>query len=204
MGDQFLDEALGSFSTPPGYRLEREQRSFFTEETDRAFGWVILGTIVLVFLATAAVFESWRLPGVVLLSVPLALVGVAAAFLLAGNLAFAEGAFIGAVLLVGLVANDSILLVDRYRTLRHRRPHGATGLLARLALRERLRPMWTTTLSTCVAMLPLLVFPQEGEFWTGMAVTVTGGLIMATLLAPLATVALLALLKPKALSSPPR
>jgi multidrug efflux pump subunit AcrB len=51
--------------------------------------------------------------------------------------------------------------------------------------------MWTTTLSTCVAMLPLLVFPQEGEFWVGMAVTVTGGLLAATLIAPLATVALL-------------
>jgi multidrug efflux pump subunit AcrB len=110
--------------------------------------------------------------------------------LLAGDLAFAEGAFIGSVLLVGLAANDSILLVDRYQRLRDARPHGAVGPLARLALRERLRPMWTTTLSTCVAMLPMLVFPQEGTFWTGMAVTVTGGLLAATLIAPLATVAL--------------
>jgi len=194
MGEEFMKTALAEFSTPPGYRLEREQRAFFTEETERTFGWVLLGTILLVFLATAAVFESWRLPGVVLLSVPTALVGVAGAFLLAGDLAFAEGAFIGTVLLVGLGANDSILLVDRYQRLRGHRPHGGIGVLAQLALRERLRPMWTTTLSTCVAMLPLLVFPQEGTFWTGMAVTVTGGLLAATLLAPLATVALLRLL----------
>jgi multidrug efflux pump subunit AcrB len=59
MGNEFLNEALESFSTPPGYRLEREQRTLFTEETERAFGWVMLGTLVLVFLATAAVFESW-------------------------------------------------------------------------------------------------------------------------------------------------
>lgn len=194
MGNEFLNDALDAFSTPPGYRLEREQRAFFTEETERTFGWVILGTILLVFLATAAVFESWRLPGVVLLSVPMALAGVAGAYLLTGDLAFAEGAFIGSVLLVGLAANDSILLIDRYRHLRRTRPHGDVGILARLALRERLRPMWTTTLSTCVAMLPLLVFPQEGEFWTGMAVTVTGGLLAATILAPLATVALVQVL----------
>lgn len=194
MGEHFLDETLSSFSTPPGYRLEQDRSSFFSEETERAYGWVVLGTIVLVFLATAAVFESWRLPGVVLLSVPTALVGVAAAFLLAGDLAFAEGAFIGSVLLVGLAANDSILLVDRYQRLRDARPYGSVGPLARLALRERLRPMWTTTLSTCVAMLPMLVFPQEGTFWTGMAVTVTGGLLAATLLAPLATVALVSAL----------
>ena len=195
MGEEFLKEALASFSTPPGYRLERDRSTFFSQETERAFGWVVLGTIVLVFLATAAVFESWRLPGVVLLSVPTALVGVAAAFLLAGDLAFAEGAFIGTVLLVGLAANDSILLVDRYQRLRDARSHGAVGPLARLALRERLRPMWTTTLSTCVAMLPMLVFPQEGTFWTGMAVTVTGGLLAATLIAPLATVALVSVME---------
>jgi multidrug efflux pump subunit AcrB len=53
--------------------------------------------------------------------------------------------------------------------------------------------MWTTTLSTCVAMLPLLVFPQEGTFWTGMALTVTGGLLAATLLAPLMTASVLQL-----------
>jgi len=194
MGEEFLKTALEEFSTPPGYSLERETRSSFTEESERAFGWVLLGTIVLVFLATAAVFESWRLPGVVLLSVPTALIGVAAAFLLAGDLAFAEGAFIGAVLLVGIAANDSILLVDRYRHLRTIRPHGAIGPLVRLALRERLRPMWTTTLSTCVAMLPLLVFPQDGTFWTGMAVTVTGGLLAATLLASLAAVAIVAII----------
>jgi len=193
MGEAFLKDALEEFSTPPGYSLERDDSSFFTEDAGRAFGWVLLGTIVLVFLATAAVFESWRLPGVVLLSVPTALVGVAAAFLLAGDLVFAEGAFIGSVLLVGIAANDSILLVDRYRHLRTARPHGAIGPIVRLALRERLRPMWTTTLSTCVAML-LLVFPQEEAFWTGMAVTVTGGLLAATLLAPLATVAIVAII----------
>ena len=199
MGEAFLESALEGFSTPPGYRLEWERGGFFGEEEGGTFAWVILGTILLVFLATAAVFESWRLPGVVLLSVPTALVGVAAAFLLAGDLAFGEGAFIGAVLLVGIAANDSILLVDRYRHFRRARPHGAPGLLARLALRERLRPMWTTTLSTCVAMLPMLVFPQEGTFWTGMAMTVTGGLLAATLLAPLATVALMTWLDRQAL-----
>jgi multidrug efflux pump subunit AcrB len=193
MGAAFLERMLEGFAAPPGYTLERDQASFFEPETRRVFGGVVLGTIVLVFLATAVVFESWRLPGVVLLSVPTALVGLAAAFLLASDLAFGEGAFIGTVLLVGLAANDSILLVDRYRRLRRARPHGRAGPLVRLALRERLRPMWTTTLSTCVAMLPLLVFPQEGTFWTGMALTVTGGLLAATLLAPLMTASVLQL-----------
>jgi multidrug efflux pump subunit AcrB len=191
MGNDLVDAQLEQFDTPPGYRLERSRGGFFADQdAERTVGWVLFGTVVLVFLATAAVFESWRLPWIVLLSVPTAAVGVAIGFLWM-EVAFAEGAFIGTVLLVGIAANDSILLVDRYRQLHQQRPHGDRGVLARLAVRERLRPMWTTTLSTGVAMLPLLVFPQSGDFWTGLAVTVTGGLLAATLLAPLASVALL-------------
>lgn len=190
MGHELLNEALATFSTPPGYRIERVQHGFFTERVQTAFGWVLLGTIGLVVVVTAIVFESWRLPWIVLLSVPMAAVGVAAGFMWT-DVVFAEGAFIGMVLLVGIAANDALLLVYRYRQLRARHPHRHQRVLARLAVRERLRPMWTTTLSTCVAMLPLLVFPQDGDFWAGLAVTVTGGLLAATLLTPVASVSLI-------------
>jgi multidrug efflux pump subunit AcrB len=194
MGSDLLDRVLDEMPLPAGYRLARD-RGFFTAATARSFGGLLAGTVVLVFLVTAIVFESWRLPLVVLLSVPTAAVGVAIGFLWT-EAAFAEGAFIGTVLLVGIAANDSILLTDRYRSLRRAHPHADAGRLARLAVRARLRPMWTTTLSSVVAMLPLLVFPHEGgggAFWTGLAVTVTGGLLASTLLAPPATVALLGL-----------
>jgi len=192
MGSEYINEVLDGFQTPPGYRLERSQNFFFTEDTQQAFGWVLAATVLLIVLVTAMVFESWRLPLLVLVSLPLAAIGLAVGFWWA-DVAFAEGAFIGVVLLVGIAANDAILLVDRYRQLRDARPHGRRSLLVRLAVRERLRPMWTTTISTCVAMLPLLVFPAENDFWMGLAVTVTGGLLAATLLAPVATVALLSI-----------
>ncbi|MFO8233271.1 MAG: efflux RND transporter permease subunit [Longimonas sp.] len=192
MGSEYINEVLDGFQTPPGYRIERSQNMFFTEETQQAFGWVLASTVLLIVLVTAIVFESWRLPLLVLVSLPLAAIGLAVGFWWA-DVAFAEGAFIGVVLLVGIAANDAILLVDRYRQLRDERLHGRRSLLVRLAVRERLRPMWTTTISTCVAMLPLLVFPAENDFWVGLAVTVTGGLLAATLLAPVATVALLSI-----------
>ncbi len=197
MSRDFIDEAIKAFPVPPGYTMEnRLGFSFFTEETKRAFSWVLLATVLLVFLVTAAIFESWRLPLVVMLSVPLAAVGVCLGFM-ATDASFVEGAFIGMVLIVGIAVNDSILLTDRFRQLRQLRPHGQPSVLARLAVRERLRPMWTTTLTSVVAMLPLLVFPDEGDFWRGLAVTVTGGLLASTLLAPLASVAMLSLLRPK-------
>ncbi|MFQ5570012.1 MAG: efflux RND transporter permease subunit [Rhodothermales bacterium] len=192
MANEFLEAALESFSVPAGYHMERRSFQFFTEEVQEAFGWVFLATLFLVFLITAAVFESWKLPLVVMLSVPMAAIGVGLGFLWS-EANFAEGAFIGVVLLVGIAVNDSILLTDRYRQLRQLRPTTSSALLARLAVRERLRPMWTTTLTSVVAMLPLLVFPDGGDFWIGLAVTVVGGLLASTLLAPLASVAMLSM-----------
>jgi len=190
MGRDYVEGVLEGMPLPPGYQLDMGRASFFTQEVQEAFTWVLLATVFLVFLITAAVFESWRLPLVVLLSLPLAGIGVALGFLWM-DVPFAEGAFIGMVLLIGIAVNDSILLTDRYRQLRALRPTAPLHRLARLAVRERLRPMWTTTLSTTVAMLPLLVFPDGSEFWMGLGVTVTGGLLSATLLIPFATVALL-------------
>ena len=199
MRRKFMEDAVAAFSVPPGYRLDYGNNFFFTDETKRAFSWVFVATIILVFLVTASVFESWRLPLVVMLSVPLAAVGVCIGFIFTGT-SFVEGAFIGIVLLIGIAVNDSILLTDRFRQLRVDRPYGNPSILARLAVRERLRPMWTTTLTSCAAMLPLLVFPDNDDFWTGLAVTVTGGLFASTLLAPFASVAMLSLFKRKPLS----
>ncbi len=192
MANDFLEREIATFATPVGYEIRKTQFSFFTEEVKKAFGWVAISTIILVFLVTASVFESWKLPLIVLLSVPMAGIGVAAAFLWSGA-NFAEGAFIGTILMIGIAVNDSILLTDRYRQLRLLRPHGNSTVLMRLAVRERLRPMITTTLTSIVAMLPMIAFPDASDFWMGLAVTVIGGLTASTLFAPLVSVSVVSL-----------
>ena len=191
MGTELIEAELAAFTPPPGYRVEMASFAFFDGDVQRAFWLVLLATLGLIYLVTAAVFESWRLPFVVLLSVPTALAGLAVGFSLT-EAPFAEGAFIGVVLLAGLAVNDAILLVDRYRQLRLSRTRTASRVLALLALLERLRPMWTTTLSTTAGLLPLLLFPNEDDFWLGLAVSVSGGLLSTTLLAPFVITALLA------------
>ena len=128
---------------------------------------------------------------------PLAWIGVALAFVVMGQ-NFAEGAFIGGVLTVGISVNDSILLADAYRRLRLARVSAPVPRLALLAARQRLRPMWTTTLTSVAGMLPLLILPDAGNFWVGLAITVVGGLLSSTLLAPAATVALFSCLDRRA------
>ena len=189
MASAFMEAQLAAMPVPTGYVLERSNFVFFDEEVKSAYGWVMLGALLLVFLITAAVFESWRLPLLIILALPMALFGVALGFLWSGA-SFAEGAFIGSVLLIGIAVNDSILLVDRYRQIRGRRPGLQLQKAMLLAIKDRLRPMWATTLTSCIAMLPLLVFPDEGDFWMGLAVTVVAGLVSATILIPLSVVSL--------------
>lgn len=189
VAEELIRDEIARMDLPPGHRLEFRPGVFFDEETRRGFGWSIAAALFIVFLVTAAVFESWRLPLVVMVSVPSALAGVAVGFLLT-EAPFAEGAFIGCILLAGIAVNDSILLVDRYRQLRSRRTGVGRDRLIRLAIRDRLRPMWTTTLTSVAGMIPLLLFPDGGDFWMGLAVVVTSGLGASTLLSPLVTVAL--------------
>ena len=89
MGRDYVESVLDGFATPPGYTLEFRGGGFFGEEGAGVAWWIVLGTVGLVFLVTAAVLESWRLPLVVLLSVPTAAVGVAIGFLWA-DIAFAR------------------------------------------------------------------------------------------------------------------
>ncbi|MEQ9105028.1 MAG: efflux RND transporter permease subunit [Rhodothermales bacterium] len=189
MANDFVEAELAAFAVPVGYSIDMASFSFFTDEVKESFAWMILATLLLVFIVTAAVFESWRLPLVVIVSVPLSAVGVSWGFAWTGA-NFAEGAFIGSILMVGIAVNDSILLVDRYRQHRERRPWGNAGQLMRLAVRERLRPMVTTTLTSIVSMAPMLIYADNADFWTGLAVTVIGGLTASTLLAPVMAVAL--------------
>ncbi len=195
IANKFIESALEEFAVPRGYSLERGTYRFFDEEAKTALKWVLIATLMLVYLTTASVFESWSLPLVVLISVPLAAIGFAAGFLWT-DAEFAQGAFIGLVLLTGIAVNDAILLTDRYRQLTKLRPDTNRGILVRLAIRERMRPMWTTTMTSVAAMLPMLLFPSEDEFWMGLAVTVVGGLLSSTLLVPIATAAMVSKKRP--------
>jgi len=190
LGEKILERELRSLRLPPGYSLKLEGDSFLNESVRRDLLLILLGTALFVFLVIAAVLESWKLAGLVSMSVPIAWIGVALGFLWTGE-SFAEGAFIGAVLTIGVAVNDSILLADRFRCLRLAHPSIRARLLILAAVRSRLHPMWTTAFSTLVGTIPMLVLAEAGSFWIGLALTVVGGLLSSTLLAPVAMVSLL-------------
>ncbi|MBN1426554.1 efflux RND transporter permease subunit, partial [Candidatus Fermentibacteria bacterium] len=125
-------------------------------------------------------FESFRLPFVVMFTVPMGLVGVMAGLLITGtSLGIVSG--IGIVVLAGIVDNDAILLVDRTRQAL------AEGLDLRAAVvdaaQTRFRPVIMTTATTALGLLPMALGLGEGaELRTGLAVTILAGIIVATAL----------------------
>ncbi|MCC5863695.1 MAG: efflux RND transporter permease subunit [Wenzhouxiangella sp.] len=154
-----------------------------SEEMQRAFSSLLLAlalAVFLVYLVMASQFESLLHPFVILLTIPLALTGAVFALWLTGS-SLSVVVFIGLIMLAGIVVNNAIVLVTRINQLRE------AGLPRLEAIveggRARLRPIIMTTLTTTLGLLPLAVGMGEGaEMRAPMAITVIGGLLLATLL----------------------
>lgn len=136
--------------------------------------------VVLVYIVMASQFESFRAPFIIMLSLPFAFSGVLLALWLTGN-ALNMISMIGAIMLVGIVVKNGIVLVDYTNLLR------ARGLSTMRAVVEggksRLRPVLMTSLTTILGMVPLAMSHGEGsEMWRAMGVAVIGGLSFSTLL----------------------
>jgi HAE1 family hydrophobic/amphiphilic exporter-1 len=128
----------------------------------------------------AGQFESLAHPLIILFAVPFSLVGVALILGLTGW-GISLGVFFGAIMLGGIVVNNSILLIDYTNTLR-RRGYALTEAVI-LGSRARLRPIVMTTLTTSLGLLPLVLSRGEGaELRIPLALTVLGGLITSTFL----------------------
>ncbi|HEX5513151.1 MAG TPA: efflux RND transporter permease subunit [Gammaproteobacteria bacterium] len=153
------------------------------EEQQKAFGELMLSLLLaigLVYMILASLYESLRDPLIVMLSVPLAAVGVVATLYLTGT-TFNMQSFIGIIMLVGIVVNNAILIVDQAGQLLR---EGRSVLEAvREAGRRRLRPILMTTLTTVLGLLPLALGIGEGaEAQAPMARAVIGGLASSTLI----------------------
>jgi HAE1 family hydrophobic/amphiphilic exporter-1 len=152
------------------------------EDQQEAFFYLKLGfglAIVLVYLVMAAQFESFRYPFLIMFSLPLASLGVILALFIT-NTTFNMQAFIGVIMLVGIVVNNAIVLVDY--VLQLIRLHGM-GLVDSLVIggRRRLRPILMTTLTTVLGLMPMAVGIGEGaELQAPMARVLIGGLISST------------------------
>ena len=150
------------------------------QESFTSLQFALILAVFLVYLVMASQFESLIHPFVILFTIPLALVGAVLALFVTGT-TINVIAFIGVIMLAGIVVNNAIVLVDLINQLRA----GGTEKFAaiREAGRARLRPILMTTLTTVLGLLPMaLGFGEGAEIRTPMAITVIGGLLVSTVL----------------------
>jgi len=144
--------------------------------------WMAVGAVVGIVLILQAAFGSWSLAFVVLATLPIALAGGVIAAVASGTV-LSLGSVAGFLAVLGLAARHSILLVNRYRDLRHSDGQGFGPELVLHGTRERATPMLTAAMVTALAMVPFAVFGSRPghEILGPMAVVILGGLVTATL-----------------------
>ncbi len=154
-----------------------------TEEMQQSFRSLLMAfalAIFLVYLVMASQFESLRHPFVILFTIPMGLIGAVWGLALTGTTVNAV-AFIGLILLAGIVVNNAIVLLDAVNQARERGLARHDALV--LAGRTRLRPILITSASTILGLVPMAIGLGEGaEVRRPMAITVIGGMLVATVL----------------------
>ncbi len=174
--------ALDSMRLPPGYLLK-----YTGEEQERAeafsrLKFALMLSVLLVYMVMASIFESFLQPLLIMLTVPLAGVGVVAGFLLTGQTINVMG-LIGVVMLGGIVVNNAIVLLDCVNHVRADDPDLSARDSLVLGCQRRLRPVLMTTLTTLLGLLPLaLGIGQGAELRQALAIAVLGGLASSTVL----------------------
>ncbi len=174
-----VNEALFDAPLPPGSHLRLRGQE---EERAQTFDELRLAGIlalILVLMVLAGTFESLLQPMTVLAAIPLALVGVAVALVPLGQ-PIGVMAMLGFIVLAGVAVNDAVLLVTTARQLMAEGQERVAALAA--AAGVRLRPIVMTTLTTALALTPLVFGGGEGaELRAPMALTIIGGIIASTL-----------------------
>jgi len=175
-----IERSLEAMDFPREYSWDVVGQSREMERSLDSLYMALLLAVFLVYVVMASQFESLLHPLVILFAVPLAFFGVIPVLLLL-KIPLSVVVFLGAIMLVGIVVNNAIILVDSINLLRRK---GLERLEAiRRAGQLRLRPILMTTATTVLGLLPMALGLGEGaEMRRPMALTVIVGLLSSTAL----------------------
>jgi len=174
-----IADTISDIDVPDGYSIDIGGMSELMEEGFDALKLALVLAIILVYMVMAASFESLATPFVILLTMPLGIVGVVIALYIAGY-AFGITAFMGAIVLAGIIVNNGIVMVDFINQER------AEGIPLGEAIcggaSKRLRAVLMTSLTTILALIPMAIgLGEGGELVVPMALSIMGGLASGTL-----------------------
>lgn len=181
LGDLYRDALIENTVLPAGYTIQvSEGYRWGVDQRNQIYALLAI-SILLVYMVTAALFESLRQPLAVLLTVPMALIGVFLMFFYA-RATFTREAYIGVIMMGGIVVNNAILLVDHINNVRRSTDLPLYDAILRGTL-ERVRPILMTTATTVLGLLPLVLFSEtaDANIWNALGYALIGGLLSSTL-----------------------
>ena len=147
-----------------------------------ALRWNLLLALAITYLLMAALFESWVYPFVILFSVPLGAVGGVLGLWVLNFFVYQALdvlTMLGFVILIGTVVNNAILIV--HQSLNYIREGMPPREAVPMSVKTRIRPIFITTTTTVLGLLPLVAFPGAGsELYRGLGAVVLGGLLVST------------------------
>jgi len=177
---QDANQQLEKLVLPEGYRYEFSGQNRDMQESFIELAQALVLSIILVYMIIAAQFESLLMPLAVMFSVPFSLIGVVLGLLLADK-SLNVLSYIGIIMLVGIVVNNSIVLIDYINKLRKEGMDRNEAII--LGGETRLRPILMTMFTTVLALVPMALGIGEGsELRAPMAITIIGGLTSSTFL----------------------
>jgi HAE1 family hydrophobic/amphiphilic exporter-1 len=178
--DEIEGELAAVGAPPTGIQRTIEGSSAEMGTSFQSLAYALLLAVLLVYMVMASQFEDFVNPLIVMGSVPFAIIGLVGA-LLATNTTFSILAFAGAILLVGIVVNNAIVLIDYMGVLRSR----GVGLRDAVVKggKTRLKPILMTSLTTILGLLPMSLGIGTGaELRYPIGRAVVGGLLTSTLI----------------------
>lgn len=170
---------LPNLAVPAGYEVEiagklKEQSANMTQGL-----LVFAGVLALIYVIMVAQFGRISQPLIILLTIPMALVGVVIGFVVTQRI-FGEMAMIGMIMLIGIVVSNAILLIDRINLLRERGMSLSEAIVQ--GTKERVRPVIMTKLTAILGMLPMALAMAEGsDLEAPLATAVISGLVFHTM-----------------------
>lgn len=175
-----IDRQLANYKLPEGYTIEYGGEHFIILESFSDLILVLVVGVILIYLIMVAQFQSLLSPFIVMFTIPLAFTGGLIGLIITGN-PISIVAFLGLIILSGVVVNNGIVFVDYINILRQ------SGMSKREAISQagvvRLRPILMTALTTIIALSTMSFGVGMGtEMIQPMAISATSGLVYATLL----------------------
>ncbi len=177
-----VEQVIKGFQIPATLELKLDGQEQEMTESSQELSAVLLISLFLVFVVMATQFESLKIPLLIMGAVPLALIGVSIGLSLA-KASLSVVVFVGLITLGGLVVNNAIVFVDAIQRISREQSDLKLEEVLIQAGTQRLRPILMTTLTTLIALIPMLVGHGEGsELRVPLALTLLSGLSFSTLL----------------------